>query len=125
MKIQLRGQSMRLRIDESELKCLLDGNELVNTTQFGSGSVYRQTLRLSRSEQPSLEAQRMDSKLSMPEAWVRDYVSRLPRREGLKFTLPAGDMDVLTVTFEVDVRDSMRVRSSVQRERTCSVDLRN
>jgi hypothetical protein len=123
MKIQLRGQSMRLRIDESELESLLMGMELVNISVFSAGTAYRQALCLGDDVQARLESADTNWKLCLPDEQVRGYASSLPCREGLAFTLPAGPSSTLNVTFEVDVRDSIRVRGAHQREHECAADL--
>lgn len=120
MKIQLRGQSLRLRIDESELERLLGGEKLVNVTAFAAGAACRQTLRLGDGEQPRLDASAADWTLHLPRGRVSHFASSLPCREGLAFALSAGEAGVLDVALEVDVRDSIRVRR--QGEYKCSAD---
>lgn len=124
MKVQLRGQSIRLRIDETELEDLLRGDELVNVTGLGAGVAYRQIVCLGDGEDPQAEAAEGVWKLRVPGAQVRRLASSLPCREGLAFALPAGS-GVLHVGFEVDVRDSMRVRGPRHGEHECSPSLPN
>jgi hypothetical protein len=50
--------------------------------------------------------------LRLPRALLADYASRLPCREGLQ-----GEQGGFGLSFEVDVRDSMRVRGPRRRER--------
>lgn len=123
MKIQLCGQSMRLRIDEHELERLLGGDELANITTFRAGHRSRQALRLADCRQPGFEGGSADWLLRLPEESVRRYSSRLPCREGLAFALPAGESAALAVTFEVDMRDSVRVRGPRAGAHKCSTGL--
>ncbi|MDE2573945.1 MAG: hypothetical protein KGL55_01390 [Rhodospirillales bacterium] len=122
MKIQLRGQSMRLRIDEGELDSLLNGNGLVNVTALGTGVAYEQVLRLGGGDQARLDAAGTNWTLHLPREHVQGYVSRLPCREGLTFTLLADESDALNITFEVDVRDSIRVRGMRSGVQKCVAD---
>ncbi|MEN1959321.1 hypothetical protein WCE41_03110 [Luteimonas sp. MJ246] len=126
MKVQLQGQSLRLRIDEEELARLLAGEDVVNRTQAAPGAIASQRLRLlvgaDSAAAPGDEgraAARFDADggtwaFSLPEAEVRDYVGRLPCRDALEFELPGGEA-ALKLAFEVDVRDSVRRRGPPRR----------
>ena len=122
MKVQLQGQSLRLRIGEDELARLLAGEHVGNATAAGPGAVLRQRLGLVDGDAPVFHADAEGWEFRLPEAAVRAYVSRLPCRDALEFTLPAGegggDGDVpLALSFEVDVRDSVRRRGPPARRR--------
>ena len=115
MKLQLQDQRMRLRVDEAELARLLAGEAIVNATELGSGSRFSQSLRLHAGAQPTLQARSGEWQVGLPGTAVRDYVQRLPCREALGFAL-AGDGDaVLSLQFEVDVRDSLQLRGARRR----------
>lgn len=107
MKVQLLGQSLRLRLDEDELAALLAGAVVANETAL-AGAALRQTLRLGPGG-PAVEAAPGDWAFTLPEAEVRAYAARLPSREGLAFRLGEGGA-ALALAFEVDVRDSVRRR---------------
>lgn len=115
MKLQLQGQRMRLRLDEAELARLLAGEAIVNVTELGMGSRFCQSLHLHVEAQPTLQATPGDWQVALPDAAVRDYVQRLPCREALEFTLACDGGVVLTLDFEVDVRDSLQVRGARRR----------
>ncbi len=118
MKVQLQGQSLRLRIGEDELARLLAGERVENATAAGAGAVLRQRLRMVAGEAPAFSAGDEGWDFGLPEAAVRGYVSRLPCRDALEFTLPAGGGDgPLALSFEVDVRDSVRRRGPPARRR--------
>lgn len=120
MKVQLQGQSLRLRIGEDELARLLAGERVENATAAGAGAVLRQRLRMVAGEAPAFSAGDEGWDFGLPEAAVRGYVSRLPCRDALEFTLPAGNDDgggPLVLSFEVDVRDSVRRRGPPARRR--------
>ncbi|QDW65960.1 hypothetical protein [Luteimonas granuli] len=127
MKVQLQGQSLRLRIGEDELARLLAGERVENATAAGAGAVLRQRLRMVAGEAPAFSAGDEGWDFGLPEAAVRGYVSRLPCRDALEFTLPAGDSDgdgdaPLALSFEVDVRDSVRRRGPPARRRKPEAD---
>jgi hypothetical protein len=115
MKLQLQGQRMRLRLDEAELARLLADEPIVNATGLGTGLGFCQSLRLHADAQPTLQATPGEWQVGLPGAAVRDYVQRLPCRDALEFTLACDDGAVLALAFEVDVRDSLKMRGARRR----------
>ncbi|MHB8912300.1 MAG: DUF7009 family protein [Lysobacter sp.] len=110
MKLQLQGQRVRLRLDEAELARLLAGETIANATELGQGATFRQSLGLHPDPAPNVQAAPGDWRLWLPESAVRDYVARLPCREALGFELDGDGSAALSLRFEVDVRDSLRIR---------------
>ncbi|WP_266181962.1 hypothetical protein [Dyella humicola] len=113
MKLQIEGQSLRVRIGEVELGTLMAGDALVSRTGFAQAFVMTCTVRLGAGD-AALFSGRPDAWLiEIPEAAVRDHARRLPTREGLKFILAGKEEgDALELRFDVDVRDSVRRRRS-------------
>ncbi|GAB2561041.1 hypothetical protein ISP15_15780 [Dyella jejuensis] len=108
MRVQLEGQALRLRIDETELTRLLAGDAVENRTQLPDGQVEAQQVRLA-----SCIAWRRHQagwRIELPEAQVRALSERLPSRDGLQFELAVTDGHALQLLFDVDVRDSARKR---------------
>ncbi|WP_233842117.1 hypothetical protein [Dyella sp. 2HG41-7] len=108
MRVQLEGQSLRLRIDEAELARLLSGDTVQNRTTLPDGRIETQGLRLT-----SKIAWRRDDAtwlIDLPSAEVRALSERLPSRDGLQFSLPTPHDDALEILFDIDVRDSTRKR---------------
>ncbi|GLQ46458.1 hypothetical protein GCM10007862_15090 [Dyella lipolytica] len=108
MRVQLEGQTLRLRIDEAELAQLLAGTAVENHTRLPDGRIEIQRLCLAA----RLSWQRNDAvwHIDIPESEVRALSARLPTREGLRFDLPTPHGEMLQVLFDVDVRDSARQR---------------
>jgi hypothetical protein len=108
MRVQLEGQTLRLRIDEAELAQLLAGGDAMNRTYLPDGRAEEQHIRLAA----QLGWQRNDTHwhIHLPEAEVRALSTRLPSRDGLHFDLPTPDGSNLQLLFDVDVRDSARKR---------------
>lgn len=127
MKVQLQGQSLRLRIGEDELARLLAGEDVANETRI-AGAVLRHSVRLLPDAAPAGAAAAEGGlgvdfvadgdawRFGLPAGPLRDYVARLPCRDALEFELGEGD-EVLRLAFEVDVRDSVRHRGPPQRRR--------
>lgn len=120
MKLQLQGQRVRLRLDEAELARLLAGDMIVNATDLGAGIEFRQLLGLYAGTAPLLQATAGQWRWHLPEAAVREYVGRLPCREALGFELACHDESgeagaVVSLRFEVDVRDSLQLRGARHR----------
>ena len=116
MKVQLQGQSLRLRIDEDELAVLLAGGFVDNATVAGPDALVRQRLRMVPGDFPTFEADALAWTFGLPEAALRGYVARLPCRDALEFMLAADDAP-LALSFDVDVRDSVRRRGPQRRHR--------
>jgi len=108
MRVQLEGQTLRLRVDEAELAQLLAGGDAANRTHLPDGRTEMQHVRVAA----QLSWQRDDAHwhIGLPEPEVRALSARLPSREGLRFELPTPDGGTLQLLFDVDVRDSTRKR---------------
>jgi hypothetical protein len=108
MRVQLEGQTLRLRVDEAELAQLLSGSFVENRTQLPDGHVEVQSVRLAN----ALAWGREDAiwNIDLPEADVRALGNRLPSRDGLHFHFQSSTAQILEVLFDVDVRDSTRRR---------------
>lgn len=113
MKLQIEGQSLRVRIGEDELSRLMAGEAIVSSTRFAGAFVMTCTLRLGIGDEARFSGPPDAWLIEVPGAKVRDHAQRLPTREGLKFLLADRDEgDALELLFDVDVRDSVRQRRS-------------
>lgn len=117
MKLQIQGQRLRFRLNEDELARLLAGETIANSTDVGWGARFSQHLLLHPSPTPRLDAAQGEWRLYLPESAVRDYEARLPCREALSFELARNGDVVLSLRFEVDVRDSLQMRGVRQPNR--------
>ena len=115
MKVQLQGQTLRLRLDEAELAALQAGQEVGNRTRLVPGAAFCMQVHLTRDEEAALVGKPGHFTFFLPQAVLASYVARLPCREGLCFSLPVGGQDRLEIEFEVDVRDSVRQRGVAER----------
>lgn len=120
MKVQLQDQSLRLRIGEDELARLLAGEAVVNRTR-APGAALGHLLRVVEGEAPTFAVGQDGWHIGLPDAALRGYVARLPCRDALELALGQGE-DALAVSFEVDVRDSVRRRGPPQRRREPKAD---
>ncbi|MGP1665174.1 MAG: hypothetical protein ACTS5I_04540 [Rhodanobacter sp.] len=113
MKLQINGQQWRLRISESELQHLREGESLISTSLLPDDATFRFQLQLVPVSQASMQREDSGWKFSIPAAPVDAYVQRLPCRDGLNFVLPVDAANVtFELAFEVDVRDSARQRGA-------------
>lgn len=108
MRVQLKRQNLRLRIDEEELERLLAGETLDNLTTWPDGHVSHQQVELADAH----AWQRIDDgwRVHLATDAVRALAARLPCRDGLKIEMPGCGPSPLIVQFDVDVRDSTRRR---------------
>lgn len=106
MKLQLEGQSARVRLGEAELDRLLAGGRLSDVTSTPLGS-WERSLRLGPGA--ALESTAPGSwALVLPEQAFRAFAGERPRRDGFELALPAGDGGLFRLSVEVDVRESRR-----------------
>lgn len=111
MKLQIEGQSLRVRIGEDELARLMAGESITSHTRFAQAFDMTCTLQLGAGDSAQLTGQPDAWSIEVPEAEVREHALRLPTRDGLKFILSGGDDgEALELLFDVDVRDSVRQR---------------
>ncbi len=107
MRVQLEGQTLRLRLQEDEFHSLLNGRATENRTQFPDGHQVVQRIHVA----DTLDWEIRDDtwSIQLPGTELRAYSDRLPTRDGLDFSMdtPGG---ALEIRFDVDVRDSVRQR---------------
>ena len=115
MKVQLQGQSLRLRIGEDELARLLEGDAVTNATR-APGAVLGHAVRIVEGEAATFAVASDGWHIGLPDGPLRQYVARLPCRDAMEFALGEGG-DALALSFEVDVRDSVRRRGPPPRRR--------
>lgn len=108
MKVQLDGQSMRLRIGEDELARLLGGDAVDAATSLSPLVVLHWRLLLCDIEVPSLIVGPDMVRVRLPREDFAAFASARPRRDGLHFDWTDTCADPLQVTVEIDVRDSHR-----------------
>lgn len=119
MKLQLQGQSVRLRIDEAELARLLAGEKVINRIVLGAAVEFRQALSLGTgagaSTTPALDVRDGGWNVRLPREAVEAYAGQLPCRHALEFELDMGTGEAVELNFEVDVRDSVKARGPRRR----------
>lgn len=117
MKLQLEAKELRIRISEAELASLQQQQRVEALLSLSMQTQCRLCIRLE--ESPPSEAERwrltatanasLRAELCLSVAELQTYVSTLPNRHGLKWSLPAEHGEI-QLTLEVDVRDSIGVR---------------
>lgn len=110
MKLQIEGQSLRVRIGEEELASLLLGQPVVSRTRLTHDMSLSCTLRAVAGAAARLGGHADAWTIDLPETSVRAHAATLPSREGLSFELESGEGEPLALLFDVDVRDSVRHR---------------
>lgn len=114
MKIQIQCQSLRIRLDESELTRLLAGQNVENHTILAGQGTWSQTVQLHAHSMVQLAGSPQALMISLPQAPVMALSARLPSREGLSWEV-AGAGQTLQLHLEVDIRDSVRQRGVPRR----------
>jgi uncharacterized protein YhdP len=114
MRVQMEGQTLRLRVNEAELAQLLAGDTSENRTVLPDGRTHVQCIRLA----DSLTWRHADDawNIDLPRADVYALSQRLPSRDGLRFHFQSSASQALEVLFDVDVRDSARRRFHIPTE---------
>jgi hypothetical protein len=115
MKLQIDGDRLRFRVDEAEFARLLEG-QLVEAVIVLPGQPLRLQLQPVGDGPIRLEdaaAGRLC--LQLPAGLLDDYRGRLPCRDGLDAEQALDGEHRLRLSFEVDVRDSIRQRGPPRR----------
>lgn len=107
MKLQVQQQSVRVRVGEAELQDLLSGKSLRLDVTFGGTRLFG--LHVVCGPETSLEPGSV-WRLRLSETALRVYAETLPRRDALNVGLAGSCGEPLRLEFEVDVRDSVKVR---------------
>ena len=107
MKVQVQRQALRVRVTEAELQDLLAGSALRLDLRFGGQGMLAMELNTG----PETSVRPGDVwRLRLSETALRDYAGTLPRRDALVAALTGSGGEPLRLEFEVDVRDSVKVR---------------
>jgi hypothetical protein len=112
MKLQVQQQSLRVRVTEAELLELLSGKSLRLDVAFCGRSFVG--LQVACGPETALEPGQ-DWRLRLSETALRIYGESLPSRDALVVELTGSGGEPLRLEFEVDVRDSVRVRGPTKR----------
>lgn len=115
MKVQLADGKIRLRLDEAEFAQLLDGAPVRCRTPL-PGAAWVIGADAVDGECFAVEGTPESLVVLLPRALLLDYRQRLPCRDSVVGEVELGAGQRLRIEFEVDVRDSVRVRG-VQRRR--------
>lgn len=108
MRVQLKGQSLRMRIDEDEMARLQAGETLDNATCWPDGRISHQRVQLADADGWQRDADGWC--ILLAHTAVRNLASRLPTRDGLRIELAVVGSMPLKVLLDVDTRDSARRR---------------
>ncbi len=114
MKVQIDGQHLRVRVDESEFARLLEWDSLTARTRLPRAE-FVLCLRPVAGGPMALQTGPDGWRLDLPLPLLFDYRSRLPCRDGLDATQMLDDGTPLELSFEVDLRDSIRTRGPKRR----------
>ncbi len=106
MKLQLEGQSARIRLGEAELDRLLADEPLAEHVKTPLG-VWEWRTVLGDGASLTCEAPGRWL-LTIPGSGFRAFAAERPRRDGFAMDLAVPDAGPLQVRIEVDVRESRR-----------------
>lgn len=106
MKLQLEGQSARIRLGEAELDQLLAGEALADRVKTPLGA-WQWSLVLGGHAGLTRPAPG-EWQLALPDAAFRAFSAERPRRDGFTLDVSVPDAAPLQVSVEVDVRESRR-----------------
>lgn len=104
MKLTLRPEALRVRVDEAELARLLAGECLRVACHHGEQPLLALAVTLAATT--TLAPAAGGWQLQLDRGAVTQYGTGLPRRDALELPLDGGP----ALEFDVDVRDSVRVR---------------
>ena len=112
MKIQLQGQSLRVRLSEADVETLLTVGHCDDVTTIAGLGHWRRRLWLGESAQLLLSATDDLWQLVVSKKDFTEFVATRPRRDGLQIELAGeGESEALEISIEVDLRDARRRRA--------------
>ncbi|MBS0193462.1 MAG: hypothetical protein JSR34_04385 [Proteobacteria bacterium] len=109
MKLQIQSDHLRLRIDEAELAALLAGERLHLCPTFHRRHLLE--LSVSLGDGFAFAATGSTWMVQLDRARVQAHAATLPTRDALSCPFAGG----LRLDFDVDARDSARVRRGQRR----------
>ncbi len=113
MKMQISGQSVRIRIDETELDQLLSGEILTDTTRFSAEYAHTRRLQLNESSDALFDGTGEYLAITLPRIGFTAFAAERPRRDAYRFTgTSASDWLSIVFDIDIDVRDSRRKLST-------------
>ena len=100
MKLRIRGNSLRWRMNRLELNQLAFGESLIDSVRFPGGSCFSYALKTH--EKPAVEAHLEGStmEICIPLALVQEWAGN--QEVGLSFELPTGE-ECLKILIEKDL----------------------
>lgn len=108
MKLQLQGQTVRVRLGEREATELLAGGEVKDATATALGSWSRE---LALGDGAALSRTAAGAwRLVLPALEFRAFAAARPRRDGMDVKVPGPEGSELSVVIEIDVREGRRLR---------------
>lgn len=107
MKLQVKGQSIRLRLTEADLAELLATGQCSDSTSLGAGHCWSRTLRLVEAD-TGFTREGESWRFAIPRHAFEAFASERPRRDGYLATLDGGTSHAIELSVEVDVRDSRK-----------------
>src|SRR5512137_610283 len=107
MKLQVQQQSLRVRVTEAELQQLLSGSPLRLEVVFDGNTLL--SVEVAAGTDTSFAAG-ATWRLTLSEEALRTYAGTLPRRDAFVAAMNRSGGEPLRLEFEVDVRDSVKVR---------------
>lgn len=108
MKLQLSGQTLRVRLSADDVDQLQHAGRCDDATSV-AGFRWRRLLSLGDGPQPELSQVDGVWRLTVPRADFDGLLATLPRRDGLQYELAGDSADpVLEIRVEVDLRGGSR-----------------
>lgn len=106
MKMQVREQSIRLRLSEADLATLLADGQCSDSTAL-PGALWKRTLRLLDTD-AGISRDGDEWCFSVPRLAFQAFASQRPRRDGYVTIIADGTARAIELSIEVDVRDSRK-----------------
>ena len=101
MKIRIRGNSIRYRLDKTDMDLLQKTGNVESVTQIGAGSLHF-CVRGKDIDDPAIKMERGGIHLLVPETQLAAWYA--PEEVGFEFTLPNDDGSGLTILVEKDFK---------------------
>ncbi|SFD25214.1 hypothetical protein SAMN05518672_1011277 [Chitinophaga sp. CF118] len=100
MKIRIRGNSIRYRLDKQDIQLLREQQKVEETTTIGAGTLH--FCIKSKNSGPAIKLEQSGVHLSLPAEQVKNWVET--EEVGFSLELPNSDGSVLQILVEKDFK---------------------
>jgi hypothetical protein len=101
MKIRIRGNSIRYRLDKNDVELMETTGKVESSTHIGAGILHF-CIRSREIEEAAIKLEGSSVHLSVPAAQIKNWIE--PDQVGFDISIPNTDGSVVTILVEKDFK---------------------